>query len=467
MRKSVVLALALVLALAGSSFAADIQFSGEFKATADYESNSGNYASAENSPFFGSFTRSTATSLTLGLKEDQGVWDAQFALNGALSPSPTLGKYTVNVNEDAFKLTAWGNYNWAALRESIGNKGDGLGLLTMSGVNTTAQPYFRLTSDVEGFGLAAQVEDGAVLFNAEGDFDGFTVGGTFEHTFRTNTPPADSNGYNRFGAYVGTEIDIVTVDGAFAMTTEEEDENMAYGVEVGVAITDAISVGANYIGDAGKYGVGNTVGADATYDEDLLKAVAEFDMDLDEETHEIAATVTYRGSADNVADNQLFANAHYWKNVAPAARGKFTMRSADDVPAMTIAADVSAPVVPDTFWAKANFTMDKNDDGFDTSVFGGPTTATSKMAVAVDGYAKLGDKLVFKPHFSTNMWKDVTGGVHAADSSNVTLELGVAYAVASDAEITAKFGQDSRKGFNAATDAMVNRYNGFGLTVKF
>lgn len=464
MRKSVVLALALVLALAGSSFAGTITWDGEFEAKGVYNSNG--YVVSDNAPFFGNFTLTRGLELGVDIEGDEGVWDASLAISAddtAGSLTASLGKYTVNVNEEAFKLTAWGAYPSG----HIGHKGDALELLRMSGANGTLAPKFRLTSDVEGFGLAAQVESGKVLFNAESDFDGFTVGGMFEHTFRTNTPPADSNGYNRFSAYVGTEIDIVTVDGAFAMTTEEEDENMAYGVKVGVAITDAISVGASYIGDAGKYDVGNSVGADATYDEDLLKAVAEFDMDLDAETHEIAATVTYRGSADNVADNQLFANAHYWKNVAPAAQGKFTMRNADDVAAMTVEAKASAPVMPELFWVNAGFTMDTNEDGFDTSVFGAATTATSKMAVAVDGYAKLGDKLVFKPRFSTNMWKDVTGGVHAADSSNVTLELGVAYAVASDAEITAKFGQDSRKGFNAATDAMVNRYNEFGLTVNF
>src|SRR5690625_3626693 len=134
MRRSVLLALVLVLALAGSSFAATLTWEGEFTAEGKYSSNGGAYADAENSPFFGPYTMTPDLTLKFGIKEDKGIWDADFALTGLVSGNARLGKYTVNVNEEAFQVVAWGNY---ANNDNtgIGHKGDALALLRLAGDN--------------------------------------------------------------------------------------------------------------------------------------------------------------------------------------------------------------------------------------------------------------------------------------------------------------------------------------------
>src|SRR5690625_4827642 len=98
MRRSVLLALVLVLALAGSSFAATLTWDGKFTAKADYESG---FGVSEDTPFFGPYNSTATLDLNFGIKEDKGIWDASFALKDVLG-SAGLGKYTVNVNEEAF-----------------------------------------------------------------------------------------------------------------------------------------------------------------------------------------------------------------------------------------------------------------------------------------------------------------------------------------------------------------------------
>src|SRR5690606_16915141 len=115
MRKSLALALALVFAFASVSLAATPSISGEFTATATYKGEE---------KFFGPYTNSASLSVSFASEEDN--WDASFALKGLGDlDGVTLGRYIVNVKEDAFKFTAWGNYGTG----NIGTLGDALGFL--------------------------------------------------------------------------------------------------------------------------------------------------------------------------------------------------------------------------------------------------------------------------------------------------------------------------------------------------
>lgn len=461
MRHILPLTLVLLLVVSGVGMAATITWSGQFNGSAEYESG---YETPEDAAFFGAYSTKASVGLSVGISKDQGIWDASFAVSGLLGNAPSLGKYTVNINEDAFRITAWGNYNWAQDRESIGNRGDALGLLTMSGRNEDKDPKFRVTTEPGGVRLAAQLEKPKIMFNAANDFDGVTLGTTSEHTFAAG----GNDPYHRFAVYGGTEFGAVSLDAAFATTTEFDDERTAFGLSLGADLTDAMSVGGYYMADGGKYGTGNSTGVEASFEQGLFQAGAEYDVDFDDESSELNLGAIYRGSEDNVAFNALFAPAHYFKNVALAVGAKYTGSDAVGAAASVFAFDAATPVMPGKFWVKGNLTLSSNRDGFNAGVYGdGASTATAKQSFALDGYAKVGEKMTLTPHLSVNQWTDAVSGARSGNAGNFKAEVGASYAVAADATLSAKFGQDSRTGTDGFSDPTVNRYHNFGVTVKF
>src|SRR5690606_27538725 len=211
MRKSLALALARVFAFASVSLAATPTFDAEFSATARHDGDD---------RFFGQYEITKALNLTVGLKSEQENWDATFSLTGEDTLGVTLGRYIVNVNEDAFKFTAWGNYGTG----NIGTLGDALGFLPVSGQNDKAEPKFRLTTNLGGVDAAVQVEHkGAIYLNGEMGFDQFTLGATVARN-------EDTAAYNDFAVYGGADLGVVNVDAAFYATGAEEKDNTAIGV---------------------------------------------------------------------------------------------------------------------------------------------------------------------------------------------------------------------------------------------
>src|SRR5690606_28018194 len=212
MRKSLALALALVFAFASVSLAATPSISGEFTATATHE---------DKEKFFGPYTNSAELSLSVSFASEEDNWDASFELKGLDDlDGVSLGRYIVNVKEDAFKFTAWGNYGTG----NIGTLGDALGFLPVSGQNGNAEPKFRLTTNLGGVDAAVQVEHkGAIYLNGEMGFDQFTLGATVAH--RTKSP--ENYNYNDFAVYGGADLGVVNVDAAFYATGAEEKDNTA------------------------------------------------------------------------------------------------------------------------------------------------------------------------------------------------------------------------------------------------
>src|SRR5690606_35820784 len=224
---------ALVFAFASVSLAATPSISGEFKATATYE---------DEEKFFGPYTNSAELSLSVSFASEEDNWDASFALKGlGVLEDVSLGRYIVNVKEDAFKFTAWGNYDTG----NIGTLGDALEFLPVDGKNAAAQPKFRLTTNLGGVDAAVQVEhNGAIYLNGEMGFDQFTLGATVAH--RT----ASSENYNDFAVYGGADLGVVNVDAAFYATGAEEKDNTAIGVAASSDITEQLNVYAEH-GTAG------------------------------------------------------------------------------------------------------------------------------------------------------------------------------------------------------------------------
>src|SRR5690606_35329524 len=336
MRKSLALALALVFAFASVSLAATPSISGEFKATATYE---------DEEKFFGPYTNSASLSLSVSFASEEDNWDASFALKGLSDlDGVTLGRYIVNVKEDAFKFTAWGNYDTG----NIGTLGDALDFLPVDGKNAAAQPKFRLTTNLGGVDAAVQVEHtGAIYLNGEMGFDQFTLGATVAH--RT----ASSKNYNDFAVYGGADLGIVNVNAAFASTGEADKDNTAMGIKASSDITEQLSVEATYVtsgkewdDDDDRFSLG------ATFTEGLFQAGASYTQNQDQKTSGYKVSVVYRGSEDNVAFDDLFEDDEYFNNVAPAFGLWYNVDGVAEgqKATSTITLKGTAPVVADQLW---------------------------------------------------------------------------------------------------------------------
>src|SRR5690554_1274301 len=312
MRKSLALALALVFAFASVSLAATPSISGEFTATATHE---------DDEKFFGPYTNSASLSLSVSFASEEDNWDASFALKGLSDlDGVTLGRYIVNVKEDAFKFTAWGNYGTG----NIGTLGDALGFLPVDGKNAAAQPKFRLTTNLGGVDAAVQVEhNGAIYLNGEMGFDQFTLGATVARN-------EDTAAYNDFAVYGGADLGVVNVDAAFYATGAEEKDNTAIGVAASSDITEQLNVYAEYVtaGEKSKIDSGYTLGA--AFTQGLIRIAGEYDRNESDRDQTIEASVVYRGSEDNVAFGDLFKASQYFKNVAPAFGLTYKVETPDE-----------------------------------------------------------------------------------------------------------------------------------------
>lgn len=486
MRKSVVLALVLVFALAGSSLAATLTWEGSYEAKAEWDSGYG-----EEANFTGPYSPvGDGLELSFTISDDKGVWDASFELDGGLYEG-ALGEYTVKVNEDAFQVTVWGNYDED---EGIGDAGDALDFIIVSGENEDPRGKMRVTTDALGFDLLTQLEGTNLFVNAETELEGITLGATLDHLFAFAPNGVTVwESANRFSVYGGADFDGIKVDGAFAMLSGEdmpEDDTSAFGVKASADVTDQInvngsfrSVGENFLADDAKSGF--DVGAKFT--EGVLQATAKYEVatheDPVEDDTKITIGATYRGSEDNEPFADLFKGNKYYNNVDFAFGGTYTMNDAPGAAASIIELKATGPVVPDQFWINANVKLSSNEDGFNVST-GQPMpadwsvaeTAEGATEVTVDGYAKVGEKLVLKPSVSSKQWTAIDAEfvdeddnllVGAGDISSMTVKLNVDYNVTDDATLTAGIGQTSYSGTDDFDGELLKRFSSVGLKVKF
>lgn len=467
MRKSLVLALVLVFAIAGATFAATPSIGGEFSFSAEHN---------DAKTFFGEYNLSKELELTIRFAEEQDAWDASIAVK-ALSEKPGLGRYIVNLNDDAFKATVWGNYG----NGNIGHLGDALGFLRVSGQNGGDAPKLRVTTNLGGVDVATQFEGNSIYATGSMGLDEFTLGATVKHT----------KGDNDFAVFGGADLGIVGVDAAYAVNSEDSD-NTAMGVKASADVTEQLSLSALYQDVAAKYDGTSKYSLGATFTEGLLKASVDHEKNTDDQVSTNTITVTYRGSEDNVAFGDLFKGGDYYKNVAPAFEASYATNDGDDAVASTITLKATAPIVPEQLWINAELKMESGDKTFtrdtghgalpepdedDNSIVQSVESATS---ITLNAYAPMGEKLVFKPHVSSVSYSNVsfqevdengidvaTGYSGSGNASKLTVKLDADYKLAEDATITFGIGQTSYSGSGDFQNADPERFSSIGFKVEF
>lgn len=450
MRKSLVLALVLVFAFASVSFAATASM------TVDFEAKASNKEAGEK--FFGDYQVAKTLDLGFSIKSEEENWDASFTLSDVLDEAK-LGRHIVNVNEDAFKFTAWGG----ATSGSIGHLGDALAFVRLNGGYTTATKL-RLTTNLGGVDAAVQVENNVVYLNGQMGFDQFTLGATVAH--RT----ASSENYNDFAVYGGADLGIVNVNAAFASTGKADKDNTAMGIKASSDITEQLSVEATYVTSGKEWAADDDrFSLGATFTEGLFQAGASYTQNQDQKTSGYEVSVVYRGSEDNVAFDDLFEDDEYFNNVAPAFGLWYNVDGVAEgqKATSTITLKGTAPVVADQLWVLGSIEAKSNEDGITTDAPGSGAKAGSITTVALEGYAPYG-KLTFIPSITSTSYSKVVAGAREGGYSTLDVALDVEYAVAADATLFFGIGQSTESGSgDFAGDYDPDRYTEFGVKVSF
>lgn len=429
MKKVLVLSLVLVMALAGSAFAA-VNFSGEFEAKLESDT----FSFLE-----GDFELKTTPKLNVKVASDEGDWALDMELGNVIGGDAALGKYQLTLVDDYFKAWVWGK------DKELSDKGTALGLLTAGKKATDHRVRLEVNAIEEATFIVDLDAQNEVYALANVDIAGYEAGLAAKRAGLNTANPDDT-----VALWGKANVDIVTLTGEVGATLGEEIA-LGYGVKAEANITDELKVEAQYLGaqddfkgDTAK----NELFAKATYTETEFQVETSVTQDFDEEANTITASAAYRFSED-LGFGDLFKNDEYFKNTAPAAKVSATIK---DFGFGTVRGDVASPVMEDFIWAKAfaeyglygyadetKQALDENgdpkvdEDGKDVM---GLDSEDTGFKVGVDFYVKATDKLVIKPFASfESIGSVITFGANAdykIGEGATTLGLGVKKVMADD-----------------------------------
>lgn len=385
MRKSLALALVLVFAIAGATFAAP-SFSGQMKVT------------AEANKFGGPFDVTPAIRVDANFAEQGENWSADLRLrstwNGAGNVNVAVNRYRGIFEGDGFTATIARGFG-------LGNVDTPFTWIRQAS-NPSGVDQIRVTTDLGGIAIATQLRsnDPNLYVRAQTDVDAFTIGGAAQIDLGTT----DNSNYT---GYVTTSfgiVDVRAIAGSFAGETE-------FALGATVKPIEQLSIEGRYASvetapgqKRGATTNGFYVGA--TYTEGVMQAKANF-AELDSALN---AQFIYRGSEDNMSFSDLFdesANSdwqdEWYTNVAPAFGVFYEAKDSADA---KIRVNAFFPA-SETAAARARFVTQSGNNEF-----------------GVDGWVKVSEKVTFMPYFSKDM----------ADVNTFGADL--IYAVGADADIT-------------------------------
>ncbi|MBO8142290.1 MAG: hypothetical protein H0Z37_08975 [Firmicutes bacterium] len=464
MKKTVVLALALVLAVAGASMAASPSFSGELEVALENE----------DGIITGKYTLTPTLTFDVNLGEEGDNWQLeaviQYEVDG-LSSSQTAGfsldEYKADLFFDPFTVTLARDYDLDEVETPL------------EYITVIEEEYegdrVRVTADFSGVNVVAGMTDvnnsdatkGSDLrLLAETTAGEMTVGGAV----RVNTD--DTEDYDAAG-YVKTQVDIVSLEAIVGQFSGEEsgtysEEFTAFGVKATADLTEQLSVRASY--DTNKEGgeeKGYAVGA--TFTEGLIQV----EGDYEELYEEATVSLVYRGAEDNLSFDDLFdgdvviddEDWDWFTTTAFAARLDYTSKDEANKPESDIRVRVAGPVT-DQMWIYGEYRVESADDSFEVEfedASGSTTTydVTEQTQLLLRALGQLTDKLVIKPSVSHTTWEQTATG----PESELQLDLTLEYSVGEGATIEASIGQiDVELG---ASDPEPERYTKVAYTIEF
>lgn len=387
MRKSFVLALVLVMAVASASLAATPSFSGNLKLTAKSDGS-----------FTGPFTLTPSARVDVNFAESGDNWSLDARLratwNGKDDVTFGIHRYKGVLQAGSVTAMAWRNYEeknidtpfrWVRLAGEPGEKVDAL----------------RLSADVSGVQIDAQLQNddadkNDLRLRAETKVSDFTIGAGIRHGMGTDA----TSDYVLYGK---TSVGIVDLTGMYGSLAGDGH----YLVDVAAKVTDAITVGATYT-DVSHGSSKKGYGVRANFTQGLLYADAKH-WELNSETQ---FWFKYRGSEDNQPFSILFNededdwNDDWYKNVAPAFGVNYTSKTTEPSKIKLYG------VAPFSKVAVGRAKVETSD---------------GKTGFALEARFNVSDKLVLNPYASQDLGaSDTTLGAKAiytvSDNSKITVD---------------------------------------------
>lgn len=276
MRKSIALALVLVFAIAGASFAATPKFSGEIAIE----------AKSTNS-FTGPFTIGSTTKINITFGEEGDNWKLSLGLKELIANGFDVDNYRADITAGDFSIIAAKNANMGKVATPFD---------FVAAANKVSYDRIRVSTNVAGIDTKVEFGNGKeIKFFGSTEVEGFTVGAGIDYN-------QDDSTKNAYVGYAQATIGIADIE--FAAGSKAGATIWAIGAEADV--TEQLGVNGEYYHD-GTWNVG------ATFTEGIIRATVGYDSDSVAE-----AGFTYRGSEQNQPFADLFKSDKYYLNVAPA-----------------------------------------------------------------------------------------------------------------------------------------------------
>ena len=462
MKKSLVFALVMVLAMAGIA-SAEVKFGGELKTEyvidTDNSDPSGNPA--------GTGTASAPLKLKLSA-EEEGVWSAKADLkaNGPKDEGLTVGDWSMNLTDELFVADLWGGDV-----EKAGIKTPLEFVKTDDDVAAEdGSAHLRLASDVAGYvDLTLDYDPKADLFLfASKKLDDVTVGGALKKNLKEEGVLASGHVAYTMGA--------LTLTGEAGVDTAEEEDNLMLGGKVGYKLSDKLTVGGKVTHKAENVGDELLIEPSVTYEESLFKATAAYtwkddlDKDATKATNKVKANVTYRSNED-VAYGDLFDDYDTLTGYAAFAEGAYTTAKdidGDKEPLMEVKLKGAAAAVPGMVWAKGEFVYKSDEDGTakdeDFQFIKANNKLTEDVVLNAKDYyrltaestVQLTEKVKLKPAVKYAAWTDMTVTdwadetaadfyALAEDMSELDLTAAMTYALSSSSEVGLSYTDRTQK----------------------
>lgn len=301
MRKSIALALVLVFAIAGASFAATPKFGGELEVKA-----------TSSGSFTGPFTIGSTTKINITFGEEGDNWKLSLGLKDLkdlIDDGFAVDNYRADITAGDFSIIAANNANMGKVATPFD---------FVAAANKVSYDRIRVSTNVAGIDTKVEFgNDGGnvIKFFGSTEVEGFTVGAGINYDQVDSTK-------NTYVGYAQATIGIADIE--FAAGSKAGATIWAIGAEADV--TEQLGVNGKYYHD-GKWNVG------ATFTEGIIRATVGYD------NNSVAtAGFTYRGSEQNQPFADLFKSDKYYLNVAPAFGISYTTDG------NTITLDATAPL---------------------------------------------------------------------------------------------------------------------------
>jgi hypothetical protein len=466
MKKSLVFALIMVLAMAGIA-SAEVEFGGEL--TTEYVIDTNKEGPA------GTGTASAPLKL-IAQAEEEGVWNISAELKLGLTKDEDYvkaGKWSMSLIDDLFVADLWGN---GVEKTEVKTP---LEFVKAGKKAEDNSAKLRLTSDVAGYvDLTLDYDPDTVFLFAKKALNDVTVGGALKKSLVEEGVLVAGHVVYNVGAF--------TITGEAGIDTAKEEDNTLLGGKVAYELNDKLTLNgkvthkAEKIKDNGEL----VIEGGAVYTDDLFKVAGTLtrtddlvDAPKAEATYKVKGNVTYRSNED-VDYGDLFDDYDTLTGFAAFAEGAYTTAkdvAGDEEPLMEVTLKGAAVAVPGMVWAKGQFVYKSDEDGTaedeDFDFIKSNSSLTEDVVLNAKDYyrltaestVQLTEKIKLKPAVKYAAWTGMTvkkyGNIPADDESKYSasademteLELVAAmtYALSDSSEVGLSYTDRTQK-FDAA-----------------